>query len=428
MRFVSYIALGLALKHVFTVFGDLTEKETTTSELPSNIILMEILPRLPTKLLGRCMCVCKEWKSFLPTPKFAKMHHQYVSGYKLFQIDHSNDSRLLTLHTIDCEAPNVGSKTVRICCFDLSRRYGVTTVRNYSSLPYPNHVLDTVYIAASFDGLVCLAAMFTQELGFWNPLTGAFKKLAANPYSPRFYKPSYTQCHLRYSPDKIGMPPSSSDVIGFYIDSSDDYKLLHMVSNGALGAYVYSLRMDSWRKIEYLVENADCISNYHWSPATFWGQNLYFVVLDSSGDQRCIICFNVQSEKFRKIQFPPIKKYTSSDFTASLVVRDGCIHLCVCYIRSQRLSLLEGGTWRMHDNDVWLKVKAFFNVKDDWMVRSLVCMTRNENWLAIGQENDSFKKIDFEDFATSHSCLCNEGWVSNFGQTSTIYHETLVSL
>ncbi|GJZ73646.1 F-box domain containing protein [Tanacetum coccineum] len=345
MRLVSYIALGLVLENVFTALWNLTEEETTTSELPSNLILMEILPRLPTKLLGRCMCVCKEWNSFLSTPMFAKMHHKYVSSYKLLQIDHSNYSQLLTLHTIDCEAPNVDSDTVFIWDKDLEHLFSKFGV----------------YIVASYDGLVCLAAMYTQELAFWNPLTSAFKKLSGNSCSPRFfYKPSCTLYPLRYSPDKIGMPPSSSDVIGFYIDSSNDYKLLHMVSNGAFGAYVYSLRTDSWRKIKYLVDNADCISNYHWSPATFWDNHLYFVVLDSAGDQRCIICFDVKSEKFSKIQFPSIQKYTSSTFTASLVVLDDCIHLCVCYLPSERLSLLEGGTWRMDGNNGWLKVMVAF--------------------------------------------------------------------
>nr|GFA61281.1 hypothetical protein [Tanacetum cinerariifolium] len=143
---------------------------------------------------------------------------------------------------IDCEAPNVDSDTVFIWNKDLEHlfsKYGV-------------------YIVASYDGLVCLATMYTQELAFCNPLTSAFKKLSGNSCSPRFfYKPSCTLYPLWYSSDKISMPPSSSNVIGFYIDSSNDYKILHMVSNGALGAYVYSLRTDSWRKIEYLVDNAD---------------------------------------------------------------------------------------------------------------------------------------------------------------------------
>ncbi|GJY91311.1 zinc finger, CCHC-type containing protein [Tanacetum coccineum] len=151
MRLVSYIALGLVFEKVFTALSNLTEKETTTSELPSNLILMEILPRLPIKLLGRCMCVCKEWKSFLSTPKFAKMHHNY-------------------------------------------------------------------------DGLVCLAAMYTQELAFWNPLTRAFKKLSDNSSSPRFYKPSCTLYPLRYSPDKIGPGFSFSEVKD---DSNVEEAVLH---------------------------------------------------------------------------------------------------------------------------------------------------------------------------------------------------------
>ncbi|PWA33955.1 F-box domain-containing protein [Artemisia annua] len=241
MRFASYIALGLAvLKNVFTVLWNLTEKDTVTTELPSNIILMEILPRLPTKLLGRCLCVCKEWKSFLSTHKFAKMHHQYVSGYKLFQIEHTEfGQRPLTIRMINCEAPNVSLNTVHISSKyteHLFSEFGVTTVSNYSSLPYNDYVLKTVYVVASFDGLVCLAAMLPQELAFWNPLTQCcIKKLSDNSCSPRFYKPSCTLRPLKFSPDNIS---SSSDVIGFYIDSSNDYKLLHMVSNDGVIADV----------------------------------------------------------------------------------------------------------------------------------------------------------------------------------------------
>nr|GEU54133.1 hypothetical protein [Tanacetum cinerariifolium] len=58
MRLVSYIALGLVLENVFTALWNLTEEKTM--ELPSNLILMEILPRLPTKLLGRCMIFLEE--------------------------------------------------------------------------------------------------------------------------------------------------------------------------------------------------------------------------------------------------------------------------------------------------------------------------------------------------------------------------------
>nr|GEZ50460.1 F-box domain-containing protein [Tanacetum cinerariifolium] len=69
----------------------------------------------------------------------------------------------------------------------------------------------------------------------------------------------------------------------------------------------------------------------------------------------------------------------------------------------------------MDGNNGWLKVMAFSDVEDDSKMRRIVRMTRNENRLAIGdQENDSFEKIDFEDFATSYSCLYNEGWLSQW--------------
>lgn len=193
-----------------------------TGAFPSDIILTNILPKLPTKSIG-CMCVCKEWKSYLSTPKFAKIHlHQHVNrSHKLLIFDPlllKKSNKQLTLRAVDCDAPNVGFTTVR----------EVT----YSSLPYPHSFLNSLYVLSSFDGLVCLASPLTKELALWNPLTGAFKSLPENSYSPHFYN--------RYS-----------DVLGFYMDSfNDDYKLLHIiVSKGFLGAYVYSLKMDHGKRL-----------------------------------------------------------------------------------------------------------------------------------------------------------------------------------
>ncbi|PWA78156.1 F-box domain-containing protein [Artemisia annua] len=335
--FLSYITLAEVLKNVFTnLWKEETVTEYHTPEIPFNIIQFEILPKLPVKSLGCCMCVCKEWKSYLSTREFVKMHlHQQVNRcHKLLIFDHPYREKLLTIRMVDCDAPNVGLTSVRSV--------------SYSSLPYRN-VLNNVYVLSSFDGLVCLASPLTEELAFWNPLTHAYKKLQANSSSPRFY-----DC--------------SSDVIAFYMDSfNDDYKLLHiMVSNGFLGAYVYSLRVDSWKKIDYLLENIDH-SDYFWTPTTVLGQLIYFVVWGRSANARFVSCFDDKSEKFREIQFPSLP--VSSCIWASLMVLYGGICLCVVY--GDSLSSMEAGTWRMDGDDGWVKVKAFSLVEYDFSLMGM---------------------------------------------------------
>ncbi|MFS7964898.1 putative F-box domain-containing protein [Helianthus anomalus] len=56
-------------------------------EIPFSLIESEILSRLAEKSdIGRCRCVCKQWKLFLSTPAYARMHlqhHQNINDYKL---------------------------------------------------------------------------------------------------------------------------------------------------------------------------------------------------------------------------------------------------------------------------------------------------------------------------------------------------------
>nr|GEW79016.1 autophagy protein 5 [Tanacetum cinerariifolium]GEW79791.1 autophagy protein 5 [Tanacetum cinerariifolium]GEW97961.1 autophagy protein 5 [Tanacetum cinerariifolium] len=113
-----------------------------------------------------------EWKSYLLTREFAKMHlHQQVNRcHKLLIFDFPFRKKLLKTRTVDCGAPNVGLTSVRS--------------HSYSSLPYRD-VLNNVHVLSSFDGLVCLASPLTEELALGNPLTHAFKKLQANSSSPR---------------------------------------------------------------------------------------------------------------------------------------------------------------------------------------------------------------------------------------------------
>ncbi|KAM0044618.1 putative F-box-like domain superfamily protein [Helianthus debilis subsp. tardiflorus] len=126
-------------------------------ELPFSFIESEILPRITGKSdVGRCRCVCKQWRSFLSTPTFARMHlhhHATIDDYKLLLLDDGAQP-----------PPRL-----------------------------PNH---DVYTLASLDGLVCLApkegrGRESRRLVFWNPLTGLHRKLAPMRDSSNDYKLVY---------------------------------------------------------------------------------------------------------------------------------------------------------------------------------------------------------------------------------------------
>lgn len=149
---------------------------------------------------------------------------------------------------------------------------------------------------------------------------------------------------------------------------------------------------------------------------------LYFVLFNGYKRQSCIISFNVNSEKFSKILFPPVPSGAISH-CGCLVVLNGCIHLCVAY-KLLMINLSEVDFWRMDSHvEEWVKVKHYSGVQPRLSSLSQIWITRNWYLLAVSENNDSFNKIDMDDFAIS--CLDANGWKSSLQRT--IYVETLVS-
>lgn len=362
-------------------------------ELPLEIIELEILPKLPAMSLIRCKCVCKRWKSLILTREFARMNLRHITSdqslihHKILEV--RSKSRIFSTHDCD-DVNNDGSTTIH-------------------PLPRIHGVKEGVFILASLDGLVCVA-LHTSEFAFWNPLTGACKKFNSN--SPSFHE-------------------MLSDAFGFYFDSSNnDYKLLRVVYSGNSGAYIYSQRSDSWRKIKCL-EIHQFRSNPYWSHATFLGQSLYFMVRPSIRDcESWIIGFDVRSEKFRKIHFPPVKP-NGVHFCGSLIIVKGCLHLCIAYknrnnSKENFLVKSEGELWRMDgDGDAWTKVASFSRGQHRPLSFNETCVTTNENWPMILEDNNAFYKIDIEDLATNFEVNDSKNRSHSFNQI--IYIETLVS-
>ncbi|XP_076956996.1 F-box/kelch-repeat protein At3g06240-like [Bidens hawaiensis] len=308
-------------------------------QLPTEIIQSELLPRLPAKSIGRFRCVCNTWNSFLCSPDFARAHLRYNTKYKLLLLDQPTQ----TFCTLDCEPVNHDSIT---------------------NLPIP--FKGDVVIVASLDGLVCVVFRETNDLAFWNPLTGAYKKI-----------------YTKFVVDMSG-------VFTFYIDSSNDYKLLHIVSKSGEG-FIYSRRLDSWRKIPHL-ENI--IRSFNWGQAIFLGEKIYFKLETwrSGGPQRGLISFDVESEKFKEIQFPPLT--CGASLYVNLVALNGCIHLCVGY-KDIHHEGFKCDMWRI-DGDKWIKVATFD--RSCYQPLRHIHIRRNGNWLAIWENDNSFNNIDLKDY------------------------------
>ncbi|KAD7477049.1 hypothetical protein E3N88_00185 [Mikania micrantha] len=279
-----------------------------------------------------------------------------------------------------------------------------------------------ILLLATLDGLVLLATKTQEgptELVFLNPLTGAYRKLSS------YFEPDPN--------DDFGFS-LFYDVIGFYKDDScNDYKLVYLKAGGDLGAYIYSHRLDTWRAIDsssFAFKNKDGFS--FWSPATLFGQCLYFIVTTHYWTSfrkkydNWIMCFDVKTETFRKIQFPPFPDADadagSKPYYGSLVILNGRLHLYLSYSIDY---LMHRELWRMDgDGDGWLKLAAYPPSSDEgW---HCICTASAANWVAVmDQETNSFKKLNAEDFTRNYRYFCSTSMKHLYDQM--IYVESLVS-
>ncbi|MFS8033202.1 putative F-box-like domain superfamily protein [Helianthus anomalus] len=73
-------------------------------DLPSLVILIRIIPRLPAKGVTRCKVMCKDWLAYHSTPEFDKNNCyflQILDGPKLIALDKSS----CVIRYVDDESP-----------------------------------------------------------------------------------------------------------------------------------------------------------------------------------------------------------------------------------------------------------------------------------------------------------------------------------
>ncbi|KAL8210968.1 hypothetical protein R6Q57_005405 [Mikania cordata] len=147
------------------------------------LIVFEILTRVPARTVGCSKCVSKKWKALLLTPQFVKIHCSRslsASNQRVVLVDDLTCS----MHPINFQSSGHGPGTI---------------------LYFP---FNKVTIYSHLDALLCVHLNHTSELALWNPVTGAYKLLPTH--------------------DLHGFFEHNADAVGLYIDASDDYKVLHI--------------------------------------------------------------------------------------------------------------------------------------------------------------------------------------------------------
>jgi F-box interacting protein len=255
-------------------------KRTIMVELSIEIIVYEILTWLPAKIAGRCKSVCKEWYKLITEDTFVKKHlcRSFIfSNQKILLINNQGYS----ISPINFEK-NVHEK-------------GMAKRIPFFLKPTIDIFFD-VCILSNLNGLLCVELSDTSELILWNPITNAYKSLPSQQFNG-FYK-------------------DILDAIGLYIDNNGDFKVLYIRRrDNQVYANVYSTSKDSWRNIPLILKPEFTGTEFYWSTGTFCGDKLYFAVSSCLSDGLCfMISYDVNSEKFKGINFPTIPKDQIANF------------------------------------------------------------------------------------------------------------------
>ncbi|KAK9071611.1 hypothetical protein SSX86_008040 [Deinandra increscens subsp. villosa] len=342
--------------------------------IPVEIIVCEILSRVPTKVVGRSKSVCKEWYALLSTPDFAKIHCSRSLK--------STNQRVLFVGDQTCYVRPINNQ---------SCEYGLGTIVHFPFNDFSIH--------SHLDGLLCVRLESTTELLLWNPITGAYKNLSTNDFHGFFL--------------------SNQDAVGLYIDLFEDYKVLHIKRRcGVYFAKVYSRRLDSWRSIPFITRPEYIRPSFNWSSGTLCGDTLYFTISESYvGGVNVVICFDVNLEQFKEISFPPVP--SKGIYKGELLNVNNELYMFV----STGYRQMSVELWKL-EGEHWSKVLSSSQIPnislDLWC--SMTHFMTNGNWLLMNREGKLCEiEMDTKPFECFYHASCFRL------KSGAIFLETVVS-
>ncbi|GAB2233383.1 hypothetical protein Droror1_Dr00002605 [Drosera rotundifolia] len=280
--------------------------------LPEEIIVAEILTRLPVNSLLRFKSVSKGWNSKISSLQFSESHLMR-STYNPLGV---SPYKLLVSSTVDMYMLRLGGDD------DLGLD-GLVRIENL----VPENLQH--FFLGSSRGLVCFRSCNSECIieDFY------------------VYNPSTRWCQRAGCPLELRGEMMRA-AFGFgYVSSLDDYKIvvLQFPSDGPLVfMYVYSLKSDRWNKHKVV-----CDARYPMVMET--GQLVYDALhwlIFRGGmpqDMQCILCFNLVNETLDLVPLP------DKEFTFGLFESGGCLR-----------------TWRKVDKTVLVSILKEYGVWKSW--------------------------------------------------------------
>jgi F-box interacting protein len=313
--------------------------------LPHGVVV-DILSRLPVKLLVRFRCVSKAWCSLISSPHFISTHLNRSLSNSQHQpclyVTHNFTFHTLLLYPSNPEIEQKGA-------FFANPSDGI-------QLDDPSKDEFELLLVGSSNGLLCLAnTTFNNESGLcvlWNP---SIQKAISLP------KPN------------IGFDHSLHQSVGFgYDPTTDDYKFVRLVylRDTEFSSFltvpplveIYTLRTGIWRSVTapgppYVIRD--------WSPSVFVNGAIHWIAHTPHHPRKqgaycnVVVSFNMKDETFGEVGMPKsLQGLHRLDVAVAQV--DGLLALVPCdYYRSVAY------------NSVW--VMKEYGVTESWTKLFDVC-------------------------------------------------------
>ncbi|KAK8608760.1 hypothetical protein V6N13_024173 [Hibiscus sabdariffa] len=256
----------------------------TKTELPEMLVL-DILSKLPVKSLTRFKCVCKAWSSSFQTPFFiTQQHHNNLRNNSLnLLLKRNNGDSYHDIHFLSQLSTEKGQ--------DFSLEQDIP-------LPFFDDHWHRPLVYGHCNGLLCLIS--EDKLALWNPSIRQFKILPES---------------------SVQRPPSAYMTrfgnLGFGYDSqSDDYKVVRFVTNYfgfddgkikitshvTMQIDLYSLRGNSWKEIP--LPQVNVVHDHPWLDNHVNGIFYWVASGATVASDFCVLSFDMANERFSTLALP----------------------------------------------------------------------------------------------------------------------------
>ncbi|PIN16732.1 hypothetical protein CDL12_10607 [Handroanthus impetiginosus] len=256
--------------------------------LPPEIIT-EILSRLSVKSLLKLKSTSKSWHSLISSEHFIKTHLENSEKNPI-----SANHRILSV----VKKPNYELKHFSL----RPLLYEQATEAKRGDFPIDKSV-HSLKLVGSCNGLICI--LINKKIFFlWNPVTAESKKL----------------------PDLDVSVYISERGFGFD-KSSGDYKVYAVSSRRPTIGNIYSLKTDSWTRINNDLEDGYTLGS---KTGTFLSGNLHWTITSKELNWRwCILSLDLKNEVFGIMEQPSDAIHV--DFDPLVGVLDGCLSTLYYY-------------------------------------------------------------------------------------------------